>query len=160
MAGRGREETNFEARRRPAALTATLGLLLLGVPAEGAPLKAEEAVAAQQRQLHAVVARPCPKGETDEIVVCGSSEEDPNRIPRALRNERVAGERVRLLPGEPPSAAAALAATKGGCRERCGFNVDFIRVGIVLFKIGRHLLDPDSDPPPPPLPSNPYSSGE
>lgn len=119
------------------------------------PLTAEQAVAAQREGLRTVVADSC-RGDHEEIVVCGRSGRDPNRLP--IRQERLAGDRVGLLPGEAPTGADALKATREGCRSRCGFSVDFIRVGIVLFKIGRHLADPDSDPPPPPLPSDPYSA--
>jgi hypothetical protein len=143
-----------------AALGASGLSLILASPAlAGPPIRtAEEAVAAQREGLHNIVARPCRERDSDEIVVCGRLGPDPNRLP--LRGERVEGERVRLLPGEAPSAADALAATKGGCRERCGFNIDFIRVGIFLFKVGKHLADPDSDPPPPPIPSDPYATGD
>lgn len=150
----------LDSGRRAALAAAGLSGLSLAEPALAAPAarSAEEAMEIERRGLHELVARPCRKTDSDEIVVCGRTGVDPDRLP--LRGERVAGERVRLLPGEPPSAAAALAATREGCRERCGFNIDFIRVGIVLFKVGKHLADPDSDPPPPPIPSDPYSEGE
>jgi hypothetical protein len=135
-------------------------LLTAAAPAASAPAgrTAEEAVAVQREGVRKVVAPPCRHREADEIVVCGRTGPDPNRLP--LRGERVEGERVHLLPGEAPTAAGALAATKGGCRERCGFNIDFVRVGIFLFKVGKHLADPDSDPPPPPIPSDPYATGD
>ena len=39
-----------------------------------------------------------------------------------------------------------------GPQPRCGFSISFITAGIVAFKVGKHLIDPDSDPPPPPNP--------
>jgi hypothetical protein len=150
----------LDCGRRGALAAAGLAGLSLAEPAFAGPpaRSAEEALEVQRRGLHELVARPCRKSESDEIVVCGRGGPDPDRLP--LRGERMAGERVRLLPGEAPSAAGALAAAKEGCRERCGFSIDFIRVGIVLFKVGKHLADPDSDPPPPPIPSDPYATGE
>jgi hypothetical protein len=148
------------AGREVAFGAAALLSLTAAAPGAAAPVgrTAEEAVAAQREGMRKVVAPPCRHREADEIVVCGRSGPDPDRLP--LRGERVAGDRVHLLPGEAPTGAAALAASNEGCRERCGFNIDFIRVGIFLFKVGKHLADPDSDPPPPPIPSDPYSTGE
>lgn len=147
------------AGRAGLGIAAGLGLAAIAAPAAAAPpdapVTAERAIAVQRDGLRTVVARACRSDEA-EIVVCGRSGRDPNRLP--IRPERLPGDRVGLLPGEPPTGAAALGATREGCRSRCGFSVDFIRVGIVLFKIGRHLVDPDSDPPPPPLPSDPYSA--
>jgi hypothetical protein len=147
------------ARRAGAGAAGLLWLILASPGLARPPVRtAEEAVVVQREGLHDLVARPCRERDSDEIVVCGRSGPDPNRLP--LRGERVEGERVHLLPGEAPTGAGALAATKGGCRQRCGFNIDFIRVGYFLFKVGKHLADPDSDPSPPPIPSDPYSTGD
>jgi hypothetical protein len=141
---------------RPRALAAVLAFLCgFAVPAAAAPpLTAEQAIANEQAALRDRIHPPCRRGGA-EIVVCGRSS-DRERIP--LPNERIAGDRTRLLPGEPPSAVAAMKEGDTPCsnvgpRPRCGFSISFIAVGIVALKLGRHLIDPDSDPPPPPISS-------
>ena len=124
-----------------------LRLVLLGaaVPASAAPLTAEEAIAVQERRLESALGLDCRRGG-DEIVVCGQGGRDPNRIP--LPDERLPGERGRMPPGETGPAVAAMAAGGRDCTGAhpgagCGATIEFFRVGIVLFKIGRHLLDPE-----------------
>ncbi len=152
------------------ALSRLAGAVFCGVacaaPAAASPrepLTAEKAVETQREGLRRVVAPRCGRGAGEEIVVCGRRDAERDRLP--LRGERIAGARSGLLPGEAPTGAGALRATRESCSNvgaapRCGFSVNFIRVGIVAFKVARHLIDPDSDPPPPPLASDPYRSGD
>jgi hypothetical protein len=133
-------------RRSPRLRTiAALAALLLGsVPAyAAAPVTAEVALENYQKSFDTgklVDCRRTPEG--DEIVVCGRSGPDPNRVP--LPDEREPGERVRLLPGEPPSAVAALSAGSGmNCsasnNPRCGGGLDVFRVVGVLGKAFKAL---------------------
>jgi hypothetical protein len=114
---------------------------------------AEQAIETQRDGLRNVIHPPCRTGE-EEIVVCGRRS-DRERLP--LRNERTMGARTHLLPGESPSAVAAMESADPPCNSagapRCGFSINFIAAGIVAFKIGKHLVDPDSDPPPTPIPT-------
>jgi hypothetical protein len=126
---------------------AALAVLLLAAPvaaAEPAPT-AETAIAHQRAQLVDTARIGCRRaGDEEEIVVCGREGPDPNRI----AVERMPGDRVRLLPGEPASGTAAMAAGSERCsavgpNQSCGGGLDLFRVGSVLFKIGKHLLSDD-----------------
>jgi hypothetical protein len=130
-------------------LAAALLLALFPVAAWGQPaelLTAEGAVEHQRRQLQAATGTaPCDReAEGGEIVVCGRIGPDPNRV----EVPRFPGDRVALLPGEPPSGRAALDATAQspcttvGPHQRCSGGLDVFRVVGVLVKIGKHLLDP------------------
>jgi hypothetical protein len=144
---------------RPRALAGGFVLLLIAMdPADAAPppVSAEQAVAAQRDALLNVVHPPCrPGGE--EIIVCGRRS-DRERVP--FPDQAVDGARTRLLPGEPPSAVTAMNRSDPPCNStgapRCGFSISFITVGILLFKVGKHLADPDSDPPPTPIGAEPH----
>ena len=113
-------------------------------------ITAEEAIETQHRQLQeATGTAPCrPPGESDEdIVVCGRRGPDPNRVP--FPDQRMPGDRVRLLPGEPPSGMAALDGTAQspcstvGANQRCSGGLNVIQVVGVLAKVGKHLLGRD-----------------
>jgi hypothetical protein len=142
--------------RRQALAGGFVLLLIAADPADAAPPPptAEQAVAAQREMLVNAIHPPCRTGG-EEIVVCGRRS-DRERVP--FPDQGVDGARTRLLPGEPPSAVAAM--TDPPCNSpgapRCGFSISFITVGIVLFKVGRHLADPDSDPPPTPIGAEPH----
>ena len=132
------------------------GLILLAAsatPAAAAPasLTAEQALAAEKESLRSVVLPRC-RPDLEEIVVCGRRA-DRERVP--FPNQHLPGDRTHLLPGEPPSAVTAMNSQDPPCNTagapRCGFSISFIAVGIVMFKVGKHLMDPDSDPPPTPI---------
>lgn len=116
-----------------------------------APVSAAQAVEAQKESLRNVISPPCRRGD-EELVVCGRRL-DRERVP--FPDQQVAGGRRHLQAGEAPSAVAAMNAPTPPCNStgapRCGFAISFITVGIVLFKVGKHLADPDSDPPPTPI---------
>ena len=133
--------------RMAAGVTAALAALVAATPAYAAdpPLTADAAIAHQRNQLLDQARIGCRRsGEEAEIVVCGRDGPDPDRI----TVEPAPGERVRLLPGEPASGVAAMAAGDDKCstvglNQRCGGGLDVFRVGSVLFKIGKHLLNKD-----------------
>ena len=129
-------------------------LLLLGEGAARAaptPMTAEQAVAAEKDGLRTIILPRC-RPDAEEIVVCGRGT-DRERVP--FPDQHLPGDRTHLLPGEPMSTVAALNADNPPCNSpggrRCGFSISFIAAGIVLFKLGKHLADPDSDPPPTPI---------
>ena len=142
---------------RPSRFPALAGgpILHLGAPASAAaapaPVTAEQAIETQKQVLHEVISPPCRRGD-EQIVVCGRRA-NRERVP--FPDQHLPGARTRLLPGEPPSAVAAMNADRPPCNTagapRCGFSISFITAGIVLFKAGKHLIDPDSDPPPTPI---------
>jgi hypothetical protein len=138
-------------RRR--ALAAGLVLLFPPMRASSAPpaLTAEQAIAAQKEGLRTVILPRC-RPDVEEIVVCGRRA-DRERVP--FPDQRLPGSRTHLLPGEPPSAVTAMNSADPPCNSagapRCGFSISFITAGIILFKVGKHLADPDSDPPPTPI---------
>jgi hypothetical protein len=135
------------------ALAGGLGLLLVPEAAGAAPpaVTAEQAIAAQKEGLRSVILPRC-RPDLEEIVVCGRRA-DRERVP--FPNQHLPGARGHLLPGEPMSTVAALNADTPPCNSagapRCGFSISFITAGIILFKVGKHLADPDSDPPPTPI---------
>jgi hypothetical protein len=119
-------------------------------PSGAAPsVTAEEAIDVQHRRLQAATGTaPCERDSpADEILVCGRRGPDPNRVP--FPEERLPGERVALLPGEPPSALAALRSTAGspcstvGPSQHCSAGLPVVGVLTTLFKIGKHLLGGD-----------------
>lgn len=108
------------------------------------PRTAEQAIAVERHSLYDVIAPSCRPG-AEEIVVCGRKPQGRERVP--FPDQRVDGSRTHLLPGEPPSALAALRETDDPCsnvgpQPRCGGSVSFITVGVVLFKFIKHLADP------------------
>ncbi|TFI57465.1 hypothetical protein E2493_14745 [Sphingomonas parva] len=104
-------------------------------------ISAEAAISRQRDQLLDGSGIGCRRGGDEEIVVCGSRNDD--REPLAA--QRVPGERVHLLPSEPPSALAAMSAGERSCAESraCGATIDFLKAGKVLVKIGKHILGDD-----------------
>jgi hypothetical protein len=130
-----------------AGVAAALAALLLATPAYAAapPLTAEAAIAHQRDQLIDQARIGCRRsGEEEEIVVCGREGPDPNRI----AVEPAPGERRSLLPGEPAGGVAAMSAGNQRCstvgpNQSCSGGLDLFRVGSVLFKIGKHILNKD-----------------
>ena len=126
-----------------------LALLALALAAPVAapaqePLTAEAAIETQKRQLEeAAGTAPCPEeGEGEEIVVCARRGPDPYRVP--FPDEQPPGTRGAGL----GTAANAMDAGSSPCstvgpNQRCGGGLDIFRVGMVLFKIGKHIVDPD-----------------
>jgi len=119
-------------------------------PSAAAPsLTAEEAIDVQHRRLQtATGTAPCKRDSpADEILVCGRRGPNPNRVP--FPEERLPGERVALLPGEPPSAMAALRATAAsscstvGPNQHCAGGLPVVGMLTTLAKIGLHLLGRD-----------------
>ena len=75
--------------------------------------------------------RDCPASEGDDIVVCGDRDED--RRYRVAPSEPVPGARRRLIAGEPPSGAGALAA---GALDRCSTTGPHVRCAGGLDVLG------------------------
>jgi hypothetical protein len=129
------------------------GLLLIGwqTAAAAAPATAEQAMAQYRRTFQPVSELRCPKGAgPEDIVVCGRREgRDPNRLP--LPEERQPGERVGLLPGEPPSAAEGLARTdRGPCEtagpnHACGGSISLLSILFGAIKIAKAVHDRHAD---------------
>jgi hypothetical protein len=125
----------------------TLPLLLAGLAAPAAaaePLTAEKAIEHYREVFVPAEQLDCPRSaDPEEILVCGRKPgaRDPDRLP--LPVERVAGERVRMLPGESPGGVAAMSADR--CISRCPqpLKVDIIKAIKVGGKIVDHLLHPD-----------------
>ncbi len=132
-------------RARSWALAALAAVLICPAPAHAAaPVTAEEALETYQRSFDTGKLVDCRRArEGDEIVVCGRSGPDPNRVP--FPDQREPGAPVRLLPGEPPSAVAALSAGSGmncatvGPNPHCNGGLDVFRVVGVLGKAFKAL---------------------
>jgi hypothetical protein len=107
-------------------------------PSWESALTAEEAARRQRQQLVRATGIDC-RGASDEIVVCGRRSSETGL---ALSTR---GERQRLVAGEPSSGMAALRVGDRSCAEsrQCGAFVNFFKVGKVLVKAGKHLLDRD-----------------
>jgi hypothetical protein len=130
------------------------GLLLLGWATAGTaagPVTADQAMARYREAFQPVEALRCPRGaEGDEIIVCGRREgPDPNRLP--LPVEREPGERVHLLPGEPPSASVALARTDrsaceaAGPNHSCGGSISLLSILFGLIHVAKAAHDRHAD---------------
>lgn len=126
----------------PALITAAI----VATPAAAAPpITAEEAMTNYQKSFDKGAGIDCRRDTgSDEIVVCGrSGQRDADRIP--LPDEREPGAPVRLLPGEPPSAVAALSAGDAlscstvGRNPRCNGGLDVFRIVGVLGKAFKAL---------------------
>lgn len=110
-----------------------LAALLAAGPALAAePPTAEEALARQKSGLTRSLGLDCGRdGAAGDIVVCGRTGRDPNRLP--LDPEPEPGHR---LPGEPPRPADVLAATAPptcstvGPNQRCGGGLPVIPIAI------------------------------
>ncbi len=112
---------------------AALALLLASAPAwaEEPAKDADEALDRYRRTFVPIAEIDCPRGEEGEIVVCGrsSTEPDPNRP--EIPYPPVPGERVRLLPGEPPRAS--LSADACLPYQRCGNGGVSISVNVLAI---------------------------
>jgi len=127
-------------------------LLLLAWAGQAAagPVTADDALSNYRQTFRPVSELRCPKGAGNDIVVCGKRDgPDPNRVP--FPNEREPGARVALLPGEPPSASAALALTdRGPCEtagpnHSCGGGIDFLSILFGAVKIAKAIHDRHAD---------------
>jgi len=110
-------------------------LLALPSPAFCDAITAEQALKRYRDQFKPVSLLACPR-DSEEIVVCARTGRDPNRSPIPYVPQP--GDPVRLLPGEPPSAAAALNA-EHICIRECEPAVGSIRnvikgIGALLGK--------------------------
>jgi hypothetical protein len=129
------------------SIAAAFLIALAAAPAFAEPLTAEEAIARQKEQLRDALGLDCDRsGQGEDIVVCGRSGPDPNRVP--FPDQRLPGERVRLGPSEAPSGLAGLEAGQSPCstvgpNQRCSGGLDVFRVVGVLAKIAKHLIDPE-----------------
>jgi hypothetical protein len=128
------------------------GLLLLvwASPGVAAPVTAEQAIANYRRTFKPVSELRCPKGEEGEIVVCARAEgPDPNRVPFPDQHEP--GDRVGLLPGEPPSATVALARTDrsaceaAGPNHSCGGAISLLSILFGAIKVAKAVHDRHAD---------------
>lgn len=123
-------------------------ILLAAVPAgvSAAPrITADQALTNYRKVIKTTRELDCPRGESsDEIVVCGSSE-DAARSPRLpLPVEPVPGERIN---GESASAAALAereTCTMVGPHEHCGGTIPIsaIALGIAVMVV-KKIQDPD-----------------
>jgi hypothetical protein len=108
-------------------------LALAGAPAPAAPpASAEEAVARQRASLRAGL--DCDRGGGNDIVVCGRSGPDPNRLPLPVEPEpgaRIAGEAA------DPSDALALTnrkCTTVGPNQQCSGGLPILGIAIWLVE--------------------------
>ncbi|MEA3061552.1 MAG: hypothetical protein QOJ94_1333 [Sphingomonadales bacterium] len=133
-------------------ITAAMILVVAAQPASAAePPTAEQAMAQYRRTFQPVDELRCPKGVgPEDIVVCGRREgRDPNRVP--LPDEREAGDRIGLLPGEPPSATEGLARTdRGACETAgpnhpCGGSISLLSILFGMVKIAKAVHDRHAD---------------
>src|SRR3954470_20684863 len=126
------------------------GLLLIAwqsAAGGAAPPPADQAMAQYRRTFQPVSELRCPKSVgPEDIVVCGRREgRDPNRLP--LAQEREAGERVGLIPGEPPSATEGLARTdRGPCEtagpnHACGGSISLLSILFGAIQIAKAVHD-------------------
>ena len=114
-----------------------LAALFAAGPAFAAePPTAEEALARQKAALHQILGLDCGRrGAGDDIVICGRTGRDPNRLP--LDPEPEPGGRIA---GEPVSAAEALANTKPsscstvGPNQRCGGGLPLIPIAFWIIE--------------------------
>jgi hypothetical protein len=130
-----------------------VGLLLIAwqTEAAAAPSTAEQAMAQYRRSFRPVDELRCPKGAgPEDIVVCGRREgRDPNRVP--LPDEREPGERVALLPGEPPRATEGLARTDrsacetAGPNHPCGGSISLLSILFGAIQIAKAIHDRHAD---------------
>jgi hypothetical protein len=108
------------------------------------PLAAEEAIDNQKRQLReATGTAPCPVGgESEEIVVCGRRGPDPYRVP--FPDEQPPGARAPGL-GTARDAmnAGSSPCSTVGRNQRCSGGLPVIQAAMILFKIGKHIVEPD-----------------
>jgi hypothetical protein len=106
-----------------------------------APLTAERAVETQKDMVREVVGTlPCRRdGAGGDIVVCGRRGPDPNRVP--FPDQRLAGERENLLPGELPRAQTNYDTCAIACPR--GAGIDVFKAIDTSIKIVRHILGKD-----------------
>jgi hypothetical protein len=120
------------------AITSLAPLLFLAGPMATAPaLTAEQALKRYRDHFLTVSELDCPRGSAD-IVVCGRTGREPDRPP--IPYQMKPGDRVRLLPGEPPGASAALASGRM-CVRDCPEPIEG-SIRNVVKTIG-HLLGTD-----------------
>lgn len=108
----------------------TVAAFLLASPAANVTdtVTAEEAMAHYREAFRLVPAANCPVSrDPEDIVVCGRRDARSERLPLPVEPEP--GERVRLLPGEMPSAVAAMNA--GAPAQGGGINIIGTAITIV-----------------------------
>ena len=118
-----------------------LPILSAGIasPVLAQQVTAEQAIEDYRETFQPTGILDCPR-DPGEITVCGKRpESDPNRIPSS--GQRMAGDRIRLVPGEAPRAGLDV----GGCIRLCHrpVSVNILAAVPVLVKGIRKILDPD-----------------
>lgn len=114
-------------------------MLLLAVlpnPASALPAGADQLIGTQRRSLRTLMRIECPSAEDpDEIVVCGSREEEDrrHRLPQATtasssRASRAGGEQRAAL------AEAVDTCTPVGRDQQCNGGVDLIGIGFTVAR--------------------------
>jgi hypothetical protein len=107
---------------------------MIAAPLQAAPPgTAEEALARQQAGLQRSLGLDCDRSGTD-IVVCGRTGPDPNRLSLPVPPEPGARHA-----GEPPDATEALALSKEKCttvgpNQQCGGGLPVIPIAIWLLQ--------------------------
>jgi hypothetical protein len=119
--------------------------LLAATPAIAQPIDAARLVEAQRESLRESMRLDCPAvGETDEIIVCGSREEDRSqRLPLAVLREpraadRAAGEQRAALDIDSSRCTAV------GRAQQCNGGLDMIGIGFAIARaLGAAIAEPD-----------------
>lgn len=116
---------------------------LASAPAPAAPpASADEAIARQQASLRSGLGLDCDRGG-GEIVVCGRSGPDPDRLP--LPVEREPGARIAGEPADPSDALALTAekCTTVGPNQQCGGGLPILPVAIWLVQTAVKAIKDD-----------------
>ncbi|HEX8308909.1 MAG TPA: hypothetical protein VF645_10890 [Allosphingosinicella sp.] len=97
------------------------------------PLSAEEALARQRSSLRAEIGLDCDR-DSAEIVVCGRTGPDPNRLPLPIRPER--GARNAGEPSDPKDALALSdqKCTTVGRDQHCSGGLPVLPIAIFLVQ--------------------------
>jgi hypothetical protein len=112
---------------------AAVALAAAGATAAPPPPSADEAIALQQSSLRSSLGLDCDRGSA-EIVVCGRTGPDPNRLPLPVRPEpgaRVGGEPV------DPAATLKLSAetcTPVGRNPRCNGGLPILGIALMIVQ--------------------------
>lgn len=133
-----------------AGVVATIVFVASGAPAADAfHPTAEDASARQQSRLREALGLDCGRAESSsEVVVCGTREPSPYRLP--LDSDPEPGAR---LAGEAVDQREALALNPKPCsapRQRPGSNgLEILAVAATAAMIAANLADPDREKPEP-----------
>lgn len=125
-----------------ALLLLSLGAASLA-PAQ-APLTADQAMETYRRAFQAPDQLDCPRGEDEDIVVCGRRTDgaDSNRLPLPVAPDpgtRVAGEPV----GAVEAAGTRETCSTVGPNQNCGGGLPVFAVVGMLAKVAAQLVNPD-----------------